>query len=58
MFVETDITDVYREELTKINVCGIEDMLTILNGLDYIAEIGYSVYKNNQLIQNEKAKNN
>ena len=59
MFIESDITDVYREELTKFNVCGTEDMLTILNGLDYIAEIGYSVYKNNQLnhFQNEKTEN-
>ena len=29
------------------------DMLTILNGLDYFAEIGYMAYKNNQTQQSD-----
>lgn len=59
MFVEADITDDYRKELEIFNVTELDEMLAVLNGLDYIAEIGYSVYKNNQLnhFQNEKTEN-
>lgn len=49
MFIEADITDDFRNELERFNVTEPDEMLAVLNGLDYIAEIGYSVYKNNQL---------
>lgn len=44
MFLETDVTDEYKNEFKKLNITDLEDMLTVLNGLDKIAEIGYTVY--------------
>lgn len=37
MFVEADITDDYRKELEIFNVTEPDEMLAVLNGLDYIA---------------------
>ena len=45
MFLETDVTDEYKNEFEKLNITDLEDMLTLLNGLDKIAEIGYTVYQ-------------
>lgn len=53
VFIETDITDDYRTEFAKLNITDTGDMLTILNGLDYFAEIGYMAYKNNQTQQSD-----
>lgn len=47
MYTATDITDEHRTEFAKLNITDVGDMLTILNGLDYLAEIGYRSYKNN-----------
>lgn len=49
MFLETDVTDEYRNEFEKLNITDLEDMLTILNGLDKIAEIGYTIYQTQTL---------
>lgn len=49
MFLNKDeITDEYRAEFEKLNITDMDDMLSILNGFDYIAELAYSSYKNNR----------
>lgn len=47
MYTATDITDEHNTEFAKLNITDVGDMLTILNGLDRLAEIGYMAYKNN-----------
>lgn len=49
MFLETDVTDEYKNEFKKLNITDLEDMLTILNGLDKIAEIGYIAYNKDNI---------
>ena len=51
MYTAKDITDEHRTEFAKLNVTNTEDMLIILNGLDYMAEIGYVAYTNNRINQ-------
>ncbi len=51
MYTATDITDEHRTEFAKLNITDVGDMLTILNGLDYMAEIGYVAYINNRINQ-------
>ena len=49
MYIAADITDEHRSEFVKLNVFEDEDMLIILNGLDYLAEIGYMAYINSKV---------
>lgn len=49
MYTAADITDEHRAEFVKLNVFEDEDMLIILNGLDYLAEIGYMAYINSKV---------
>lgn len=48
MFIKDEITDEYRTEFEKLNITDMDEMLSILNGFDYIAELAYSSYKNNR----------
>jgi|GEM_PF-5075214 len=48
MFLKDEITDEYRTKFEKLNITDIDEMLSILNGFDYIAELAYSSYKNNR----------
>lgn len=49
VYTATDITDEHRAEFVKLNVFEDGDMLIILNGLDYLAEIGYMAYINSKV---------
>ena len=53
MFLKDDLENRYIEEFNKLGITNEDDMITILNGLDEIAEIGYVWYKNNK-VKNEK----
>jgi hypothetical protein len=47
MFLKNDIDETYINQFNELGVTNEEDIITILNGLDEIAEIGYVWYKNN-----------
>lgn len=49
MFLKSEIDETYRQEFAKLGIVDENQMLTILNGLDEIAEAGYVWYKNNVL---------
>lgn len=49
MFIKTDIDENYISEFNKLGITNTDDMLTILNGLDVLAEIGFISFNNNQL---------
>lgn len=44
MFIKSDIDENYISEFNKLGIADIDIMLTILNSLDMLAEIGYTVY--------------
>lgn len=48
MFKKSDIDENYISEFNKLGITNTDDMLAILNGLDVLAEIGFTSYKNNQ----------
>ena len=49
MFLKDDLENRYIEEFNKLGITNEDDIITILNGLDEIAEIGYVWYKNNKV---------
>ncbi len=49
MYFKNEIQDEYRNEFNRLNITNEDDMLTILNGLDMIAEIGYTLYNKNKI---------
>lgn len=48
MFLNSEIDETYKQEFAKLGITDENKMLTILNGLDAVAEIGYVWYKNNK----------
>ena len=48
MFVKGQIDEKYIKQFAALGVTNENDIITILNGLDNIAEIGYAWYVNNK----------
>lgn len=53
MFLINDVDETYITKFNRLGITNKEDIITILNGLDEIAEIGYVWYKNNK-VKNEE----
>ena len=52
MFLINDLDETYITKFNQLGITNKEDIITILNGLDEIAEIGYVWYRNNK-VKNE-----
>lgn len=48
MFIKGQINEKYIKQFAALGVTNENDIITILNGLDNIAEIGYAWYVNNK----------
>ena len=55
MFVKGQIDEKYIKQFAALGVTNENDIVTILNGLDNIAEIGYAWYVNNNLNKTENS---
>ena len=55
MFVKGQIDETFIKEFAALGVTNENDIVTILNGLDNIAEIGYAWYVNNNLNKTENS---
>lgn len=49
MFVKGQIDETFIKQFAALGVTNEENIVTILNGLDNIAEIGYAWYVNNKV---------
>lgn len=49
MFLINDLDETYITKFNQLGITNKEDIITILNGLDEIAEIGYVWYRNNKV---------
>ncbi|MCQ2185468.1 MAG: hypothetical protein MJY92_01920 [Bacteroidales bacterium] len=49
MVLTENLKEDVKDEFKKLGIENIDDMLSICNGLDAIAEIGYTIYKNKRL---------
>lgn len=49
MYLKGEIDETYIKQFAALGVTNENDIVTILNGLDNIAEIGYAWYVNNNL---------
>ena len=49
MFVKGQIDEIFIKQFATLGVTNENDIITILNGLDNIAEIGYAWYVNNKI---------
>ncbi|MBQ0025129.1 MAG: hypothetical protein KBT00_05345 [Bacteroidales bacterium] len=56
MILTEDLNEEVKNEFLKLGIENIDDMLSICNGLDAIAEIGYTIYNNNRFndLKNDK----
>ena len=48
MFLNDSIDETFIKQFAALGVTNENDIITILNGLDNIAEIGYAWYVNNK----------
>ena len=48
MFLNDNIDETFIQQCAALGVTNENDIITILNGLDNIAEIGYAWYVNNK----------
>ena len=48
MFVNGQVDEIYIKQFAELGVTNENDIVTILNGFDQIAEIGYAWYVNNK----------
>ena len=55
MFVKGQIDETFIKQFAALGVTNENDIVTILNGLDNIAEIGYAWYVNNNLNKTENS---
>ena len=53
MFIKNSIDETFIKQFAALGVTNENDIITILNGLDNIAEIGYAWYVNNNLNKTE-----
>lgn len=49
MFTKEHINETFIKQFTELGITNEEEITTILNGFNLIAEIGYKWYINNQL---------
>ena len=49
MFLKEDINETFITQFEQLGITNEEEITTILNGFNQIAEIGYKWYINNQL---------
>ncbi len=55
MYLKGEIDETYIKQFAALGVTNENDIITILNGLDNIAEIGYAWYVNNNLNKTENS---
>ena len=55
MFLKNSIDETFIKQFAALGVTNENDIITILNGLDNIAEIGYAWYVNNNLNKTENS---
>lgn len=48
MFLKNNIDETFIQQFAALGVTNENDIVTILNGFDQIAEIGYAWYVNNK----------
>ena len=48
MFVKGQIDEIFIKQFAELGVTNKEEIVTILNGFEQIAEIGYAWYVNNK----------
>ena len=48
MFIKGQINETFIKNFNELGITNENDIITILNGLDNIAEIGYAWYVNNK----------
>lgn len=53
MYLKGEIDETHIKQFAALGVTNENDIVTILNGLDNIAEIGYAWYVNNNLNKTE-----
>lgn len=53
MFVKGEIDEKFIKQFNKLGITDEENIITILNGFEQIAEIGYAWYINNN-VKNRK----
>ena len=56
MFIKGQINETFIKNFNELGITNENDIITILNGLDNIAEIGYAWYVNN--MANKQNNNN
>lgn len=49
MFTKEHINETFIKQFTELGITNEEEITTIINGFNQIAEIGYKWYINNQL---------
>lgn len=55
MYLKGELDETYIKQFAALGVTNENDIVTILNGLDNIAEIGYAWYVNNNLNKTENS---
>jgi hypothetical protein len=53
MFIKNNIDETFIKQFATLGINNENDIITILNGFDQIAEIGYAWYVNN-IVKNHK----
>ena len=53
MYLKGELDETYIKQFDALGITNEKDIITILNGLDNIAEIGYAWYVNNNLNKTE-----
>ena len=53
MFLKQDIDETLTKHLLDLGITDEDEMITLLNGLDKIAEMGYALYINNSIKRTE-----
>lgn len=48
MFIKGQVNETFIKKFYELGITNENDIITILNGLDNIAEIGYAWYVNNK----------
>lgn len=55
MYLKGELDETYIKQFDALGITNENDIITILNGLDNIAEIGYAWYVNNNLNKTENS---
>ena len=49
MFLKNEINETFIKQFNELGITNEKDIITILNGFDQIAEIGYAWYVSNNI---------